>query len=74
VNPWIAAVIAASGITLVIAVIAIVSSISAVKDLGRSVRRFQEEVGGLAAEISGDADRIGQRAGELRSPSGNRRS
>jgi uncharacterized protein YoxC len=74
VNPWIAAVIAALGLTLVFVIVAVASSISTLKDLGRSVRRFQEEVGGLAAEIGSDADTLGARASELQAPARDRRS
>jgi heme exporter protein D len=74
VNPWIAAVIVASGLTLVVLIIAIVSSISTVKDLARSARRFQREVGGLAAEINSTAAEVGDRAGRLQPPGATRGS
>jgi hypothetical protein len=74
VNPWIAAVLVASGLTVVLLLIAAVSSISAVKDLARAARRFQDEVGGLATEISGDASRISERAAGLEPPGGTRQS
>ena len=67
-NPWIAAVLIAFFFTLVVAIGAVLTSISAVKDLARSARRFQEEVGGLAADIGGDADRLTRRTAALQPP------
>jgi hypothetical protein len=68
VNPWIVAVLTASGLTLVFLAVAAVASISTVKDLGRAARRFSDEVGGLASEISGEAARAGDRAAQLEPP------
>jgi hypothetical protein len=74
VNPWIAAVVVASGLTIVILLVAVVSSISTVKDLARSVHRFQAEVGDLADEIGSDAGAVGERAAALQAPGRDRRS
>jgi type II secretory pathway pseudopilin PulG len=67
-NPWIVAVLAASAFTLVVLTVAAAASISTVRDLARSARRFQRDVGGLASEISGEAARASDRAGHLETP------
>jgi len=74
VNPWIVAVLAATGLTLAIMVVVVASSISVVKDLGRSARRFSDEVGGLASDISRDAAQVSDRTAQLQAPRRGRRS
>jgi hypothetical protein len=72
VNPWIVAVLAAAVLTLAFAVVVVVGSISQVKDLGRTAQRFQDEVGGLASDISRDAGRVSDRAAALQGPKAGR--
>jgi len=74
VNPWIVAVLAASGLTLAIMIVVVASSISVVKDLGRSARRFSDEVGGLTSDISRDAAKVSDRTAQLQAPGRSRRS
>jgi hypothetical protein len=74
VNPWIVAVLVASGSTLVVVIVAVAGSISVVKDLGRSARRFSDEVGGLASDISRDAAQVSDRTAQLQAPGRSRRS
>lgn len=64
-NGWIVAVLVASGLTLAIVVVVVLGSISQVKDLGRSARRFRDDVGGLASDISRDGARVSDRAARL---------
>jgi hypothetical protein len=68
VNPWIVAVLAASGLTLAVVIVAAFASVSTVRDVARSARRFQEEVGGLAGEIGSEAARAGDRAARMEAP------
>ena len=73
-NPWIVAVVIASGITLVGLIVVVLASISTVRDLARSARRFQEDVGGLAADISSEAGNASAHAARLERPGADRPS
>jgi hypothetical protein len=74
VNPWIFAVLVASGLTLAGVVVVVLGSVSVVKDLGRSARRFSDEVGGLASDISRDAAQVSDRTAQLQAPGRSRSS
>jgi hypothetical protein len=73
VNGWIVAVVVASGLTLALVAIFALGYVSLIVDLGRTARRFRDEVGGLADEVSREASRAGDRAGRLRPPGDARR-
>jgi hypothetical protein len=74
VNPWIVAVVVASGLTLLFLVVIILGSVSTIRDLSRSARRFSDEVGGLASDISRDAATVSDRTAQLQAPGRGRRT
>jgi hypothetical protein len=65
---WIAAVLAASGVTLALLLMFVLGHISSFLDLGRAAQRFRDEAGGLAGEISHEASEVRERAGKLQKP------
>jgi hypothetical protein len=66
VRVWILAVVAASGLTLVLIAIIVAAAVSLFADLTRAARRFRDELGGLTAEISREAARASDRAAQHR--------
>ena len=73
-NGWIVAIVIALVLTLAFTAVVVFGSVSQVKDLGRAARRFQDEVGGLASDISRDAARVSDRTSRLEGPKRARRS
>ena len=65
---WLLVVLLANLVTLIVLLGYLLSQIDQIVQLMRAARRFQEEVGGLAGEISREAARASERAGRLRSP------
>jgi hypothetical protein len=72
-NPWLFVWILASGASIVVLCIFLASMGSELLQLTRAARRFQEEVGGLAADISRGQRRASERVSSLPTP-GKRRS
>jgi hypothetical protein len=72
-NPWLFVWILASGASIVVLCIVLASMGSELLQLTRAARRFQEEVGGLAADISRGQRRASERVSSLPTP-GKRRS
>ena len=67
-NGWIIAVLAASAVTIILLGVFVAAEVSQMLDLGRTAQRFQDEVGGLAAEIRREASRVSDRSSQLRGP------
>lgn len=65
---WIYAVIAASVVTIIFVGVFVAAEVSQVLDLGRAAQRFQDEVGGLAAEIGREASAVSERTSKLQGP------
>jgi hypothetical protein len=70
---WIFAWVLASVITLVVLGAFLASMVSSMLQVGRAAQRFQDEVGGLAADISRGASRAGDHTAEWRGPDGSAR-
>jgi len=63
---WILAWLLATLVTLVVLGAFLASMVSSMVQVGRAAQRFQDEVGGLAADISRDAARASDHADNLR--------
>jgi hypothetical protein len=68
VNGWIVAVLAATAVTIILLGVFVAAEVSQILDLGRTAQRFQDEVGGLAAEISREASTVSDRTSQLHAP------
>jgi hypothetical protein len=66
---WILVWLLATLVTLVFLGAALAAMVSSMLQVGRAAQRFQDEVGGLAADISRGAARAGDRTQRVREPS-----
>ncbi len=67
-STWLLIWIIASGVSIAALGIFLASMGSQLLQLTRAARRFQDEVGGLAAEISRGSNRASQRVSNLSTP------
>jgi type II secretory pathway pseudopilin PulG len=65
---WIAVWLLASLVTLMLVGVFLAFLVSQLLQVGRAAQRFQDEVGGLASDISRSASRAEEHAGSLRPP------
>jgi hypothetical protein len=65
---WLFVWLVATLVTVVVVCAFLASMAASILQLGRAARRFQDEVGALAADISRGAARAGERAGRLQGP------
>jgi len=70
---WILAWLLATLVTLVVLGAFLAAMVSAALQVGRAAQRFQDEVGGLATDISRGAARAGDRTSRMRGPEGSGR-
>lgn len=70
---WILAWLLATLVTLVVLGAFLAAMVSSALQVGRAAQRFQDEVGGLAADISRGAARAGDRTANMREPEGSGR-
>ena len=67
-STWLLVWILASGVSIAVLCIFLASMGSQLLQLTRAARRFQEEVGGLAADISRGSRRASERVSSLPTP------
>ena len=70
---WILAWLLATLVTIVVLGAFLAAMVSSALQVGRAAQRFQDEVGGLAADISQGAARAGDRTASMRGPEGSAR-
>ena len=70
---WILAWLLATLVTLVVLGAFLAAMVSSALQVGRAAQRFQDEVGGLADDISRGAARAGDRTANMRGPEGSAR-
>jgi hypothetical protein len=62
---WLFVWLLASGLTIALAAVALAQLTSSALQIGRAVRRFQDELGPLAADVKRATERARQHVGEL---------
>lgn len=70
---WILVWLLATLVTIVVLGAFLAAMVSSALQVGRAAQRFQDEVGGFAADISRGAARAGDRTASMRGPEGSAR-